>query len=132
MFRKEDVIRTVASLGLDPAHYRLATGAALTLYGIRESTRDIDIGVDEELFEALLRRGYSINPEFPLRREILIPTECGDVELYAGWAQGPTETVEGIPCMTLDGIAAHKRSMGREKDLRDLELMEKYRKEHNL
>ncbi len=123
MLNKQDVIQMIRALGLDPKQYRVATGGALVLYGIREETRDIDIGVDEAQFEALLARGYEINNEFPHRREILIPHEKGDIEIYCGWAECSPVTVEGIPVMPIEDIIAHKKSMGRPKDLRDLQLI---------
>lgn len=123
MLTKQDVIRKITSLGLDPAQYRVATGAALVLYGIRSQTRDIDIGCDEPLFNALLERGYKLNEAFPHRREILIPGEDGDIEIYCGWAQCSPVVKDGIPLMPIENIIAHKKSMGRPKDLRDLELI---------
>lgn len=124
MLKKQDVIQKLTELGIDPAQYRVATGAALVLYGIRMETRDIDIGCDEPLFNALLARGYKINEDFPHRREILIPGDDGDIEIYCGWAQCSPIMVEGIPLMPLGDIIAHKKSMGRPKDLRDLELID--------
>ncbi len=132
MLTRNDVIRKITALGLDPGRYRLATGAALTLYGIRAETRDIDIGCDGALFNELLDRGYSINEEFPHRREILIEDPDGDIEIYCGWAECVPEIIDGIPVMPLADIVRHKQSMGRDKDLRDIALIREYYKTHDL
>ena len=49
MLTKADILRSLAHPALDPARYWLTAGGAMVLYGLREATRDIDIGCEPSL-----------------------------------------------------------------------------------
>jgi hypothetical protein len=105
--------------------------------GIRPA-KDIDLSVLPPLFERL-RAGGGWVAEERYGRVIL---RRGDVELNAQleWEDYPTTTIEaiegaliidGIPFMNLDELVRFKRALGREKDERDIALIEAYRSQRS-
>ena len=44
MLNKEEIIRLLKEAAFDAGEYWVTSGAAMVLYGIRDVTRDIDLG----------------------------------------------------------------------------------------
>lgn len=117
---KQDILDRHASLGLDAGEYWVVAGAAMVLYGLRERTHDIDLGCTPALADRLERQ-YA--PErFPDGTRAFHIGD--DVEIFENYRIGPATAVCGVPAVTLDGLCAMKRALGREKDLRDVALIE--------
>lgn len=53
---KQEFLNKLDSLNLDKERYCIIAGGSMLLYGLRESTSDIDIRVDEDYFEQLKQR----------------------------------------------------------------------------
>ena len=49
-----------------------------------------------------------------------------DVELFENWIYDTVTEVEGVPVISLEGLIAMKKTLGREKDQRDLMLIENF------
>lgn len=117
---KQDILTRLASLGLDAGEYWVVAGAAMVLYGLRERTHDIDLGCTPALADRLERQ-YA--PErFPDGTRAFHIGD--DVEIFENYRIGPVTAVCGVPAVTLDGLCAMKRTLEREKDLRDVALIE--------
>lgn len=50
-----------------------------------------------------------------------------DIEIFENWIDGTVEIISGVPVVSVDGLIAMKRKLGREKDLTDIDLIEKSR-----
>ena len=122
MNRKE-LIRRVDELSFLRDGCWLLAGGAMVLYGLRESTADIDLGCTKLLADQLEQAGF--------------PTECmpddtrrisyaPDIEIFEDWLYDGVTEVEGIPVITLTGLIEMKKALGREKDWRDICLIEAY------
>lgn len=116
--KKAQLLQRLRALPWDPADYWLVTGGAMVLYGLREETHDIDLGCTRALGDLLAAEGVPFRL-LPDGTRHFQPGE--ELELFEGWLRDEVTTVEGVPVVTLRGLAQMKEELGREKDLRDLE-----------
>ena len=119
----QELLQRLNELPFAEGEYWLITGGAMVLYGLREQTGDIDFGCTTRLFEALQAQGYPVStmPDGTRRVEF-----AEDVELFENWLHGGVVVVDGVPVVSLEGLIAMKRQIGREKDMRDIALIEEY------
>ena len=120
---RQELMQRLSELPFDTGEYWLITGGAMVLYGLREQTGDIDLGCTTRLFEALQAQGYSVNTMPDGTRRVAF---AEDVELFENWLQGSVQMLDGVPVVALEGLIAMKRQIGREKDLRDIAMIEEY------
>lgn len=131
-----EIIEKVKALELPKKEYVILGGGALAVRGIRD-TKDIDILVTSRLFEALSK----IYPSDPLyegkwNRSRL---KANGIEIYPDLylengnryfdvtkVISNAEVVHGIPLQPLDNLIICKQDSGRDKDLQDVELIQKY------
>ena len=126
MLNKADIIAIVNDLRLPNGGYWVCTGAGLVLHGIKEFTRDIDMGCTTQVMDRLLREGHPLSFTSDGNRA----TSYGAMEFYENWFADEVVTVEGVSVATLLSIRKHKTILGREKDLRDIELIDAYLSTH--
>ena len=119
--KKEDIINRVNRLNFPKDDYWLVSGAVMVLNGFREETSDIDMGCTARLAD-MLEKQYPFTFTEDGRRHFRIDE---DVEVFEEWLEGSIEYIEGIPVTSVDGLLTMKRKLGRDKDLRDIELIEK-------
>lgn len=116
----EDIRRQLAELALDTNEYRINTGGAMVLHGLREETHDLDIWCTKKLGDALAQRcDVQVLPD-GTRRFVPAP----DVEIYENMLPGETVFLNGIPVASLEDVLALKRQLNREKDQRDIAVLE--------
>lgn len=120
---KEDLLRRLEELGFDRKEYWVVSGGAMVLYGLREKTHDLDLGCTATLADRLENQGYPITRLPDGTRKI---TFAEDVELFENWIYDTVTEVEGVPVISLEGLIAMKKTLGREKDQRDLMLIENF------
>ena len=121
--KKEEILKALKSFPYDPEEYWLTAGAAMVMYGLRRETADIDLGCTSELADRLENDGF-------LHRR----TEDGnrwfkvgdDIEVFENWVYDGTVFIEGCRVITPEGLIAAKEALGREKDLKDIELIRSY------
>lgn len=123
----------VKKLGLPLGQYAITGSGALGIRNLR-AIGDIDIIVAPKLWESLVKK-YGLVDKDGVKR-VVIPGglveafgECS----YAADTNAPTitdriaraEQIDGLPFESLADVLYYKRKMGREKDLRDIRLIEK-------
>ena len=120
---RQEILERLRAFEYDRGEYWVVTGGAMVLYGIREQTGDIDLGCSAAMADALEAAGC------PHRRM----ADGGrwfrysrDIEIFEGWLRDSVGTVEGFPVISLRGLLEMKRELGREKDLRDIALIEAF------
>lgn len=121
--KRAELIRRVKALNFPHEDYWVITGGAMVLYDLREDTHDIDLGCTARLADELEKRGAAVSRRADGSRKLVLD---GDVEIMEGWLYDRVETVEDIPVISMQGLIEMKRSLGREKDLRDIRLIEQY------
>lgn len=121
MLNRENIIEIVNRLNLPQHDYWLVTGAALVLHGVKQETRDIDMGCTKELANKLVSAGrrYIINNDG--NRIIKMDNE---IEVYEAWTVEQIEIIDGISTGSIESIRQQKMKLGREKDWNDIKLIE--------
>ena len=115
---KAQLLQKLTQLHLPPTEYWLVAGGAMVLYGLRETTSDIDLGCTVCLADELEQRGCPTVRKDDGTRKISLDAEC---ELFEDWLCDRVEMMEGIPVVSLRGLLEMKLALGREKDLSDVE-----------
>ena len=118
---RDELLRRLAQLNIDPGEYWLITGGAMVLYGLRPETGDIDLGCTRKLADRLQAQGCPVSMMPDGTRKLSPET---DVEIFEEWRSGEVVLVDGVPVVTLQGLIDMKRQIGRGKDLRDIRLIE--------
>jgi hypothetical protein len=128
-----DIFKRLQELDFPLGSYVVVGGGLLAALGIREA-RDDDVAVTSALFEELrLRPGYQVLVKYG--KEFLAYRDA-DIIPGLDWEDYPTtveeairsaEIIKGFPFLNLEETIKFKRAMGREKDFRDIALLEEYR-----
>ena len=127
------IISRIRKLDLPEGQYMVTGSAILELLGIRPA-QDIDLLVSPELFKELQeKRGWHIHPKYP--------TSIDNDDQTAGAKQSldfmrqnytlkealPLAYLhDGIPFGSLELLVDAKTQLGREKDLKDIKLIQEY------
>jgi hypothetical protein len=122
MLNKKAILQKLKELNFPANQYCVMTGAALVLQGVKEYTRDIDIGCSEELFQSLLKQGYQLERMKSYEGIIIDQT----IEIFRNWQAKNIVYIEDIPVAELYSIRKYKKDLGREKDLEDIKLIDVY------
>ena len=117
---KKEFLARLEELDLPKSEFRILSGGALLLWGIRERTEDIDLAVSEKLADQL-----SLREQYPLTEKSTY-TFAPDVEMIIDNGLVEYEKCCGYDCESLESILAFKRRMMREKDLRDIPRIEEF------
>lgn len=124
----------IKALNLPIGHYAITGSGALGIRNLR-AIGDIDIIVTADLWNALEKK-YGITDENQVKKIVFpdgIVEAFGEHSFYPeGKENGPTisdritnaEVIEGLPFESLEYVLYNKRKMGREKDKKDIELIE--------
>ena len=123
MLIKEDIIRIMNEMDLPLGEYWISSGAGLVLHGIKEKTNDIDLGCTPKLFESLISKGYKYKTLADKRRVIEINDS---IEVIENWFVDKAEPVNELSVATIESIRKQKLKLGREKDYRDIKLIDDY------
>ncbi|MGA3020599.1 MAG: hypothetical protein ABSD68_01460 [Candidatus Micrarchaeales archaeon] len=128
-----EIANKIKKLSLPLGEYALFGSVPLAAHGIRES-RDIDIVAMPKLYNRLrMLQGWK-EGIFPSGDKVL---RKDDVEMCKDWnykSYNPSvkkliteaDIIDGIPVVKLEETLAWKKAFGREKDLKDVKLIEKY------
>ena len=119
---KGNIQTSLNAFPYSPDDYWVITGAAMVLYGIKDSTSDIDLGCNSRMADRLEREGFMVGRSDSGNRRFKYGE---DIEIFENWLNDSVTTVEGFQVITLKGLIEMKRELGREKDFKDIELIEK-------
>ena len=124
---KQEVTARFKELGFSAEDCWVQTGAAMLMHGLREQTHDIDMGCTTELANKIAESGapYELLPDG--RKKFVIG---GDVEVSENWERGTVTVIDGVPVVSLKDVIRCKKRLGREKDLIDIERIEKHLSEN--
>ena len=127
----KDLFRRIKELNLTLGKYALFGSAPICIRGWKDLNHDLDVIVWEDIFEE-----YKIKPGWEIRRmdhgsEYLWNDE---LELWKDWKPGiwdikeltkNAEIIDGLPFVRLEHVLKWKKLNGRQKDLKDVEIIEK-------
>lgn len=130
-----NISEEVKKLNLPLGGYVIVGSGPLAARGIR-SYKDIDILVTKNLYEKLIKNGWKIieingvNEKFEELKngkfEITKRFWCGDYKPSTETLIKNAEVINGVPFMPLPELIKFKKALGREKDLKDIVLIENY------
>ena len=118
---RTQLLERLKTLEFDKKDYWLITGGAMVLYELRAETGDIDLGCTREMADVLEAIGHTPTILKDGTRKFLYGE---DIEIFEEWLYDRVELVEAVPVISLNGLLAMKKTLGREKDLRDVKLIE--------
>ncbi len=131
-----DIFERIKELNLPKGEYMICGSAILAVLGIREA-KDIDILVSPKLFEELENKhGWFRHPKY--NDSLEHPEHIAGAKANLDFmkenytldeALSQAEVINDIPFMNLQVLVEAKKQLGREKDLKDIELIEKFLKE---
>lgn len=121
---KADIMERLHALNWPPEDYWVVAGAAMVLHGLRAETRDLDLGCTTARADALAAAGVPFRQMDDGSGRWF--TLDGDVEVFENWLCDRAELVEGVPVVSLQGLRQMKAALGREKDRRDIALIDAY------
>ena len=120
---RAELMARVKALPFPKEDYWVITGGAMVLYGLREETHDIDLGCTSRLADELEQQGAQVSIRKDGTRKLVLE---GDIEIMENWLYDRVEELDGVPVISLAGLKEMKQSLGREKDLRDIALIDAY------
>ena len=121
--KKEDILIKLGEFPYRMEGFWLVTGAALVMFGVREETGDIDLGCTTEAADRLEADGYPYRVMEDGNRWFTIDRET---EVFENWLCDSVVILDGVPVVSLQGLREMKRRLGREKDLRDIRLIDAF------
>jgi hypothetical protein len=123
MLYKESIIKIITDMNLPLNEYWITSGAGLVIHGVKENTKDIDLGCTTNLFEYFLEKGYTCRVE---KDNLRIVEINNSIELIENWFVDKIEFVEGLPIGSLESIKKQKVKLGRSKDIKDIKMINEY------
>lgn len=121
---KEDVIKYLKKLNLNPNDYMVISGTAMVMHGIKEKTNDIDIAVTKECKDMLLKK-YNCK-ENGIYNGFISYNIDDKVDFGLGYYSNEKNYISNIPTQTIGDIIKFKKALKRDKDLKDLEKIYKF------
>lgn len=131
-----NIIKKVKELNFPFGEYVIVGGGILEALGLR-NTNDIDVAVMPNLLKKLRESG-KYKEEIKWGKLFLIGDDI-DIIAQLNWEDYSTKTedaiktatiIEGVPFLNLQETIKYKKALGREKDLKDIELIKNHLKEY--
>lgn len=129
-----DIIKDTKKLDFPIGEYVVVGSGLLAALGLRNAN-DIDIAASSALVEKLRATGQW-REEYRWDK-LFLAKEGIDIITKLNWEKYPTTTTEaiktailidGIPFLNIEETIKFKKALGREKDFKDILLLEEYRK----
>lgn len=129
----ERLLSEMKSLGLPPDDFAVFGSGPMVIRGMREP-HDLDVLARGEAWEICKSKS---KPPKAVSGGELCKFFNDDIEIFSSWAPGEwdvdelidtAEIFEGIRYVRLEHVLEWKRRMGREKDLKDIAMIEEYLK----
>lgn len=127
-----DIIRKVKSLNLPLGEYAVFGSGPLVIRGIREA-HDIDVVVTPELYQKLKKEGWKEKVWEGGGKhlakgvfEVTTKWGCGEYNPAIDQLIDEAEIMDEIPFVRLEEVLKWKQAFGREKDKRDIQLIEDF------
>ena len=121
---RTDIVERLYALNWPPEDYWVVAGGAMVLHGLRAETRDLDLGCTTARADALEAAGVPFRHMDDGSGRWF--TLDGDVEVFENWLYDRADLVEGVPVISLQGLRQMKAALGREKDRRDMALIDAF------
>lgn len=127
-----NIPKLVKEQGFADGEYIVVASGILNALGIRDSD-DIDLVITQSLYDKLKAQGWT-----EINKGTYSVLEQGPFEAGLSWDSNEAETpnlsdllasatiIQGVPFASVERVRAWKAKMGRDKDIRDLALIDEY------
>lgn len=127
-----NIFDKINELHLPKDAYIVVGGGILVALGLLEWDEDIDICVTPEIFARYQSKGWQ---QEEWAGKPVLKDDVYDIGIgFGNWSlkdlQVDAMTINGTPFMSIEKLLQWKREMGRPKDLRHIELIERYLQDH--
>ena len=120
---KDEITQLLHAFPYSREDYWVITGGAMVLYGIKDDTADVDLGCNSRMADELELDGFFVRYTESGNRQF----KYGEhIEIFENWLNDSVTHVAGLPVITLKGLIEMKRELGREKDFKDIRMIEEY------
>jgi len=135
MKRNQELLKRVKDLGIPLGEYAVFGSGPIGVRGLREM-HDIDLIVSDNIFDEYLNKpGWRIKEIYGYRD--WLKNDELEIEMGRDWHEGwdvekmikEADMIDGLPFVQLDYLIKWKKFFGREKDLKDVELIENFLKD---
>ena len=110
-------------MNLPLSEYWITSGAGLVILGVKECTNDIDLGCTSNLADYFLKKGC----KYRVAKDNSKIVDINDkIEVLENWFVDEINFIYGLPVASLESIKKQKEELGREKDIRDIRLIDEY------
>ena len=134
MLNREKILLLLDKLNLPKDKYALGTSGSLVLFGVKDEANDLDIDCDSVLYDSFLEKGYKERIYYPKEGHTAHIIDLSEeIQLIRKAELNRLDIVEidGVSVYTVEAVRRFKEFLGREKDLRVIELIDKYLGEHS-
>lgn len=122
---REEYKRKLDSLNLDKNRYCIISGGIMLLYGLKDTTEDVDIKVRPDYFEELKERfNVKKSPKYPYLYELDKETEVAVLD----YDDSEVEIVDGYPVMNLELQLNWMIENNRPKDQEKIKIIKEFLK----
>ena len=129
-----DIFKKLKELNFPLGDYVLVGSGPLAARGIREAN-DLDIAVTTKLLQKLINsKKYKQVEKYS---KLFLESENIDIITQLDWDAYPTsveeairtaDIINGFPFLNISETIKFKKALGREKDFRDIKMLEDYKK----
>ena len=130
-----NIFKKLQELNFPLGEYVLVGSGPLAARGLREAN-DLDIAVTDKLWQQLVNSG-NYKTEEKYGRIFLVEHNSEDVDIIKqlNWKSYPTtveeaiataDIIQGFPFLSIPETIKFKTALGREKDFRDIKMLEDY------
>ncbi len=130
-----NIVDVVKKFGVDLDKCAVFGSGPICVRGLRDF-KDVDLIVTKDVFEKFKTRGKEFTTNSG-NEGLLFDVDGIEVEMFYEWAPGEwnatelindADVMDGVRFVQLDKVLEWKKIMGREKDLADIEIINKYLK----
>ena len=128
----EALLQKLKDLGLPPDDYAIFGSGPMVAHGLKEFDHDIDVIARGPAWEKAMTLGTVI--QAPMRDHVVRLFD-NKIEIFDGWKPGEwdkdelidsAEIFDGIRYVQLEKCLEHKKRLLRNKDLKDIKLIEEH------
>ncbi len=126
---RQEILDQLKAFPYDRNEYWVVTGSAMVIYGIKDQAGDIDLGCSTKMADLLESDGYLFGRTKDGNRWFKVGKS---IEIFESWLFDSVMEISGFQVISPSDLIEMKKSIGREKDFRDIESIESFLKEKKI
>lgn len=131
---KQEIITKIKKYNLDNNEYIVLLTGAMTIHGIKTEANDIDLAVSSKLYNELLEKyECTLKCEYKINGKMTKVYSFDDFDFGLNYFDKDNITIiDNVPVQNIQSILKLKKSLNREKDQIDIELINKHLNNQNI